>query len=265
MSILSEILSNKRKELKRSVAAVSLETMKKAARSLPRKRRALSKALRASRAIAVIAEIKRRSPSKGLLRKDFEPARIAKQYERGGASALSVLTDKKYFGGAPEFIARVKRVTRLPVLRKDFILDEYQVYESRLLGADAILLIARALTPGKMRRLYRIATELGLDTLFEVHDEAELKKVLPLKPEIVGVNNRDLCSFKVSLDVSARLSRRIPKQVLFVSESGIGSAEDLRAVRSFGAHAVLVGESLIREKNPGQALKRLLGGSRGTR
>ena len=228
---------------------------------MPHKRAAFGKALRRSRTIAVIAEIKRRSPSKGLLARDFDAPRIARQYQKAGASALSVLTDRKYFGGAPALIAKVKKASRLPVLRKDFIVDEYQVYESRLLGADAILLIACALDRGKMRLFYKTATRLGMDTLFEVHDRADLKKVLPLKPRLVGVNNRDLSTFRTSLDVSRRLSRWIPKRAVFVSESGISSYEDLRAVRSFGARAALVGESLMREKDPGRALKRLLGGS----
>ncbi len=265
MSILDRILSDKRVEVKRAMKRISAETMKKTAFSLPHKKNTFAKALRSSRSIAVIAEIKHRSPSKGLLRKDFNPARIAKQYDRAGASALSVLTDKKYFGGAPEFISRVKKVTQLPVLRKDFILEDYQVHESRFLGADAILLIACALSAATMRRLYKTAASLGLDTLFEVHNAAELKKILPLKPAIIGVNNRDLRTFEVSLEVSRALGKNIPKNALFVSESGIHTVEDLRAVRSFGAKAALVGESLMKEKDPGKALKRLLGCSRGTR
>jgi len=265
MSVLSQILANKRKELALAKRQVSPATMKKAAYSLPRKKNAFAKALRKSKNIAVIAEIKRRSPSKGLLRKDFEAARIARQYEKAGAAALSVLTDRKYFGGAPEFIVRVKKAVRLPVLRKDFILEEYQVYETRLLGADAILLIASALSAATMRRLFKTATSLGLDTLFEVHNAAELKKIIALKPVLVGVNNRDLATFSVSLGVSERLSRLIPKNAIFVSESGIGDYDDLCRVRSCGARAALVGESLMREKDPGKALKRLLGAGRGTR
>lgn len=265
MNVLGDILANKRAELVLAKRQISQETMKKTAYALSRKRHVFVKALRASRNIAVIAEIKRKSPSKGLLRKDFDPVRIARQYDRAGACALSVLTDKKYFGGAAEFVGRIKNVTSLPILRKDFILEEYQVHETRFLGADAILLIARALSVGRMRSLYREATRLGLDTLFEVHSEAELKKILVLKPVLIGINNRNLATFKVSLEVSERLSRLIPKSVFFVSESGIATAADLRLVRSFGARAALVGESLMREKDPGRALKRLLGAGRGTR
>ncbi len=265
MSVLKDILTNKRAELVLAKRRVSEITMKKTAYALPRKKHLFSKALQAPKNIAVIAEIKHRSPSKGLLCKDFDPARIARQYYKGGAAALSVLTDRKYLGGAPEFIARVKKATPLPVLRKDFVLEEYQVHETRLLGADAILLIARALPVNRMRSLYREATRLGLDTLFEVHSAAELKKILVLKPILIGVNNRDLANFKVDLGVSGRLSPLIPKGSLFISESGIATTEDLHQVRSFGAHAALVGESLMREKNPGKALKRLLGARRGTR
>ena len=265
MSILSEILAHKRREVRASMKRLPLDFVKTAALALPRKKNVFRKALRASKKIGVIAEIKHRSPSKGLLRKDFDPARIAKQYDKAGAAALSVLTDKKYFGGSPEFLVRVKRVTSLPVLRKDFILEDYQVYESRLLGADAILLIAGALSTGKMRSLYKTAKQLGLDVLFEVHSTVELKKVLPLKPTILGVNNRDLRTFKVDLKVTRELSRMIPRSILLVSESGIGSAADLRGLSAFGVRAVLVGEGLVREKNPGTALKRLLGASRGTR
>ena len=261
MSVLQKILAHKRKEVEAGKKRIPLGFVKKKALGLPRKRAVFGKALRRRRGIAVIAEIKRRSPSRGVLSRTFDASRIAKQYQKAGASALSVLTDRKYFGGAPALIAKVKKASRLPVLRKDFIVDEYQVYESRLLGADAILLIARALDRGKMRLFYKTATRLGMDTLFEVHDRADLKKVLPLGPRLIGVNNRDLSTFRTSLDVSRRLSRWIPKRAVFVSESGISSYEDLRAVRSFGAHAALVGESLMREKDPGRALKRLLGGS----
>ncbi len=263
MSLLRTILRHKKGEVRVSKKAVPFTLIRKAALSLPRKKTIFLAALRASRSFAVIAEIKHRSPSKGVLSKSFDPVRIARQYEKAGAAALSVLTDKKFFGGSPEFIRRIQAATRLPVLRKDFILEEYQVYESRLLGADAILLIASALGKAKMRVLYRLAASLGLDTLFEVHNLAELKKVLPLKPRLVGVNNRDLRSFRVDLAVSERLARHIPKNILFVSESGIQTREDLKRLRSAGARAALVGESLMREKDPGRALKRLLGKSRG--
>lgn len=262
MSLLREILRNKKREVAASKKALPEILARKAALALPKKKPSFAPALRRGRPLAVIAEIKRRSPSKGLLRRDFDPARLARQYKRGGASALSVLTDRRYFGGAPEFIRRAKTASGLPVLRKDFIVSEYQVYESRLLGADAILLIAAALDRRTMAALYRAATRLGLDTLFEVHTAAELEKVRPLRPRLLGVNNRDLRTFRVDLAVSEKLSGLIPKSALFVSESGIGLPEDLKRLRRCGARAALVGESLMTEKDPGRALKRLLGKGR---
>jgi indole-3-glycerol phosphate synthase len=265
MSILSRILNDKKKEVAASKRVTSEKLLRRTVAALPHKKSSFEKALRGKKGVAVIAEIKRRSPSRGLLVRNFDPARIARQYKKGGAAALSVLTDKKYFGGAPEFIRRAKQASKLPVLRKDFIIDEYQVYESRLLGADAILLIAAALSEGKMRSLYKTATKLGLDTLFEVHDAAELSKTLKLRPRLLGVNNRDLRTFKVDLAVSEKLSKRVPKSALFVSESGIRDAADMKRLRAFGAKAALVGESLVTQKDPGAALKTLLGGSRAAR
>lgn len=262
MSRLSVILAHKKKEVRLAQKTASPEAVKRKALSLSRGSPRFARALRAHRPLAVIAEIKRRSPSRGLIRRNFDPVQTARQYEKGGAAALSVLTDRRFFGGCPDFIRRVKKAVALPVLRKDFILEDYQVYESKLLGADAILLIAAALSRSTMRRLSGLAARLGLDTLFEVHSRAELKKILPLKPRLVGVNNRDLKTFRVDLGVSRRLSRFIPKRALFVSESGIRTRGDLSRVRSFGARAVLVGEGLMREKDPGRALKRLLGNGR---
>ena len=256
--MLEKILRDKTKEVAAAKKIIPLALMKEAALRLPRKKFSFRKALEASRSLAVIAEIKKRSPSKGLLSRRFDPARIAREYEKAGASAISVLTDKKYFDGEVSFIALVKKAVSIPVLRKDFVVDEYQVYETRLLGADALLLIASALSTQKMRYLYRAAERLGLDVLFEVHDGAQLKRVLGLKPAIVGVNNRDLGTFQVDLGISAKLSRNIPKSVIFVSESGIHTSGDLRVLKAAGADAVLVGESLMRAKHPGKALKKIL-------
>jgi indole-3-glycerol phosphate synthase len=258
MNILDRILRDKAKEVAAAKKIVPLALIKKAALRLPRKRFGLRKALNGQKKLAVIAEIKRRSPSKGLLARRFDPARIAGEYGKAGAAAISVLTDEKYFGGSPSFVSLVKRAVALPVLRKDFVVDEYQVYETRLMGADAFLLIARTLTKKKMRSFYRTAQRLGLDVLFEVHDAAELKKVLALKPVLVGVNNRDLGTFRVDFGVSIRLSRLIPEKIIFVSESGIHTGRDLRLLEAIGADAALVGESLMRDKHPGKALQRLL-------
>lgn len=266
MNILDKILRDKKKEVASAKKKVPLALMKEAALRLPSKKFSFRKALVRARSVAVIAEIKKRSPSRGLLARRFDHVRIAREYEKAGASAISVLTDKKYFGGALAFIPQVKRVSSIPVLRKDFVVDEYQIYESRLLNADAVLLIVRALTKGKLRSLYRTAERLGLDVLFEVHTAAELRKALSLGPVIVGVNNRDLGTFQVDLGVCMRLSRMIPDTVIFVAESGIRTNAHLGLLRAFGADAVLVGESLMRDRHPGNALERLLlGDSRGSR
>jgi indole-3-glycerol phosphate synthase len=196
----------------------------------------------------VIAELKRKSPSKGILRKNFDPVKIAQEFERAGAVALSVLTDKKYFGGSSAILKKVRRTTCLPILRKDFILDAYQIYEARAIGADAILLIAAILTKKELADLSALSEKLGLDLLFEVHSLSDIKKILPLKPKIVGINNRDLKTFRVDVKTTRRLIKKIPKGALIVSESGIKSAADLAQVRMCGADAVLIGEGLIGAK-----------------
>jgi indole-3-glycerol phosphate synthase len=261
--ILGRILRDKKAEVRRVKSRRPLETLIREASRLPRRKNLFLTALRSKKGMAVIAEIKRRSPSRGLLRRDFDPVGIAREYQRAGAAALSVLTDKKYFGGSARILRDVRKATRLPILRKDFMVDAYQIYESRLLGADAILLIARALSRAALKRFHALAGKLGLETLFEVHTLAELKKVLPLKPRLLGVNNRDLGTFDVDLDVTRRLARRVPRSVLLVSESGITGPEDISALKKYGVRAVLVGETLMKDKNPKEALKRLLGKIRG--
>ena len=206
---------------------------------------------------AVIAEIKRASPSKGLLREDFAPAAIATSYDRGGAAALSVLTDREFFGGADEFIAIVKAACRLPVLRKEFIVDPWQVLESRALGADCVLLIAAALEDGPMHELAALALDLGMDVLVEVHDASELARVPPLDGLVLGVNNRDLRTFETTLDTTLSLLDRIPAASLLVTESGIGTAADVDLMRDHGVRAFLVGEAFMRAPDPGEALSRL--------
>ena len=257
--ILDEIIRHKKKEIASSKKARSLALLESKTRRLGRRANRFLSSLKKGRGMAVIAEIKRRSPSKGVLRRDFDPAAIARDYQRSGARALSVLTDRKYFGGSEKVLRRVKKASSLPVLRKDFIVDEYQVHESRLMGADAILLIARVLDRTLLRRLHALAGKLGLEVLFEVHDRADLKKVLPLKPRLVGVNNRDLSNFRVDLGVTRRLAGRIPARCLLVSESGISKPEDVTTLKKCGVRAVLVGETFMKDKRPGEALKRLLG------
>ena len=259
MNILKQIIRDKKIEIQSSKKKVPTTVLKRTAFALPAKKFTFSKAIYAKNKMNVIAEIKKKSPSKGLISKNFNPVKIAGDYEKGGASAISVLTDKKYFGGELSFIQQIKRKVRLPVLRKDFIVDEYQIYESRLLNADAILLIAACLSKKQMASFFGIASKLGLDVLFEVHNAAELKKILPLKPKIIGVNNRNLKTFNVDLKVSEALAPSIPPKTIFVTESGIYTQEDLHRLKSVGADAALVGESLMKEKKPGKALSRLLG------
>ena len=220
--------------------------------------RALRAKIAAGRA-AVIAEIKKASPSKGVLREDFDPPAIAASYEAGGAACLSVLTDRQFFQGAPEYLAQARAACELPVLRKDFLVDPYQVYEARVMGADAVLLIVSALDDARMAELEACALALGMDVLVEVHDGDELERALRLRTPLVGINNRNLRTFEVSLQTTLGLLPRIPPDRLVVTESGILSAEDVRTMRSAHVDAFLVGEAFMRAPDPGKALHALFG------
>jgi indole-3-glycerol phosphate synthase len=205
----------------------------------------------------VIAEVKKASPSKGVLREHFVPADIARSYEAGGAVCLSVLTDVQFFQGSTAYLQQARAACSVPVLRKDFIIDPYQVVEARAMGADCILLIAACLDDAQMSELEACALELGLDVLVEVHDAPELERALRLKTPLVGVNNRNLRTFAVSLDTTLELRDRIPAGRLLVTESGILSREDVRRMRAAGVHAFLVGEAFMRAPEPGVALQGL--------
>jgi len=206
---------------------------------------------------AVIAEIKRASPSKGLLREEFVPAELARSYAAGGAACLSVLTDREFFQGAPEHLAAARAACALPVLRKDFIFDPYQVHEARAMGADCILLIAACLSAGEMQDLESAATRLGMAVLVEVHDAAELDAALQLRTSLVGINNRNLRTFETRLETTLALLEYMPEDRIVVTESGIATAQDVLRMRSRGVNAFLVGEAFMRAPDPGGALRAL--------
>lgn len=206
---------------------------------------------------AVIAEIKRASPSKGLIRADFDPPSLALSYARGGATCLSVLTDIRFFQGADSYLQTARAAVTLPVLRKDFVVDRYQLAESRVLGADCVLLIVSALPSTQLSEFHLEARELGLDTLIEVHDQGEMEQALTLSPQLIGVNNRNLHTFEVSLDISLALKRMLPAGTTLVSESGINTRNDVQTLTDAGINCFLVGEAFMRADDPGSKLREL--------
>lgn len=256
MNMLKEIIAHKRTEIeeRKKHFPLSLPDHGSAKRKPGRFRSALSGA-----SISIISEIKKQSPSRGVIRTDFDPVEIASAYQSGGADAISVLTDFRFFGGSAEVFQSVRESVRIPLLRKDFILDEYQLIESFYLKADAVLLIARALDITALTAFIRLAKEYGMDSLVEVHSESELEKAIDAGAEIIGVNNRDLDSFRVDLSTSIRLIKSIPNNILSVSESGIRHRDDVIRLQDAGFHALLVGESLMRETDIGGALRQLRG------
>lgn len=259
--ILNRIIANKRHEVDNRKEALPLGFLEAAA--IQKRPGQFAQALRRPGEVAIIAEIKRASPSRGVIRRDFSETAIAGEYEKAGASAISVLTDRDFFGGGPEHLANVRDVSSLPLLRKDFIIDEYQIFESLALGADAILLIAAILTQTELAGFAERASALGLDCLVEVHDSEELARALGTGARLVGINNRDLRTFTVDLNTTFRLREKIADDgVTVVSESGIRSREDLEELSRCGVHAALVGEALMRQPSPGVALLELAGGRR---
>jgi indole-3-glycerol phosphate synthase len=256
MSILDDILAHKREEVAARRRATPLQHLVRMPGYL-RPARSLREALSGS-GPAVIAEVKKASPSKGVIRADFNHLQIAAGYVRNGAAALSVLTDERYFQGSLEHLADIRSITDVPLLRKDFIIDSYQVHEARAYGADALLLIAAALPADVLAGLYAEARRIGLEVLVEVHSGVEIEALRGVGVEIFGINNRDLRTFRTSLEVTTRLAPGIPKGALLVSESGIASGRDVAMLRSHGVNAVLVGESLMRAADPGAALAELI-------
>jgi indole-3-glycerol phosphate synthase len=255
--ILARIVARKRSE--RTESSVSLAEWERRAGRLTSARRDFRAALMAH-SPTIIAEIKKASPSKGLLSPNFDAAALAREYESGGAAALSVLTDEQFFQGSLADLCAAREAVSLPALRKDFTLDEYHVIEAAAHGADAILLIVAILDAKRIRALRELAASYGMAALVETHDQAELDIALEAGSDIIGVNNRDLRTFEVKLDTSLRLAGRMPAGVVKVAESGIDSAADVRLLRDAGFHAVLVGEHLMKSSSPASALRALLGG-----
>lgn len=257
--ILQKILARKVEEVAERTARVPLAELVAQIAELPPTRgftAALELTISEARA-AVIAEVKKASPSQGVIRADFDPAAIARSYEVGGASCLSVLTDADFFQGSEAFLQQARAACALPVLRKDFTIDPYQVYEARAIGADAVLLIVAAIDDADLLEMALIAAELDLDVLVEVHDEAELERALEIPASLIGVNNRNLRTFEVSLETTVRMLDQVPRDRLLVTESGIHARADVERLRSVGVNAFLVGEAFMRSEDPGAQLAKL--------
>jgi len=258
-TILARILARKDEEIAARRARVAEATLLERARGQSAPRgfvEALDRTI-ADGDPAVIAEVKKASPSKGVIRDDFDPEAIAKAYAEAGASCLSVLTDADFFQGHEDFLIAARNACELPVIRKDFIVDGYQVSEARAIGADCILLIVAALDDARLKDLHQQAVALGMDVLVEVHDALELERALALELTLVGINNRDLHSFETSLGTTFQLLSRIPEQVTVITESGIHTRGDVEHMREYGVNGFLVGEAFMREADPGSALRRL--------
>lgn len=256
--VLDDIVKAKMKELARRKRSVSLTRMKERAVERGASTLDFAAALRGE-GVQLIAEVKRSSPSKGVLCPDLDHVELARTYAANGASAVSVLTEEKYFGGSPEQLAEIKAaVDSVPVLRKDFIFEPYQIYESRAHGADALLLIAAMLSSVQLEELLSLSRALGMRCLVEIHDEEELERALGCGAEIIGINNRDLRTFKIDLEVTKRLRPLIPRNRIVVSESGIQSGDEVRRLREWGVDAVLVGETLVTAPDVVQKMKELL-------
>ncbi len=257
--ILNKILATKAQEIVAAQQHLTLETVQKMAaeQSAPRDFVGAIRQKIAAKKSAVIAEIKKASPSKGVIRADFKPAEIAKSYEQGGAACLSVLTDEQYFQGSADYLKQARAACNLPVLRKDFMIDAYQVYEARAMGADCILLIAAALSLAKMQELESIAHRLGMAVLVEVHNGEELTEALKLNTPLLGINNRNLRTFEVTLDTTLGLLNQIFADKIVVTESGIFTTDDVKLMRNNNVHTFLVGEAFMRQDDPGVELAKV--------
>jgi indole-3-glycerol phosphate synthase len=259
--ILDTILARKREEVRERAARTPLRELANGIESAPPVRgfRAAMQTRIDAGDSAVIAEIKKASPSRGVIRADFRPAEIARRYEAGGAACLSVLTDVDFFQGADAYLVAARASCALPVLRKDFVIDEYQIYEARALGADCVLLIVAALDDARLQEFAALAQDLEMDALVEAHDGVELERALNTSAALVGINNRDLRTFSTSLETTLRLCERVPADRLLVTESGIHTRADVARMRAADVHAFLVGEAFMRADDPGAELRKLFG------
>lgn len=257
MNVLDQICRDKKEHVAEKKSSVSPEEIQQRANDQPAPRGFIN-TLQHSDGPALITEVKKASPSKGVIREDFDPVDIAKTYENSGAACLSVLTDEKYFQGHDDYFTAIREAVSLPMLRKDFMIDPYQIYESRALGADCVLLIMACLADVMAKELYDLAIELKMDVLVEVHDEEELSRALTLKPAMIGVNNRNLKTLDVDLQTGRDLAGKMPDDIFKVAESGINSHTEIEEFSQAGYGAFLVGESLMREEDIGKAVQALL-------
>ncbi len=257
--ILNRILARKTEEIAANRLAVPIDRIRQqlATASTPRGFIKSLQEKQASGLAAVIAEIKKASPSKGVIREDFDPAQIARSYAKGGAACVSVLTDRDFFQGHDDYLLAARNACSLPVLRKAFIIDPYQIFEARVLGADCILLIVAALDNDALTELYALSGELGMDTLVEVHDQSELERAMRLDLDMIGINNRNLHTFETQLSTTLELLDQIPGDCLVVTESGIHNREDVKLMRDHGVNSFLVGEAFMRVAEPGDELRAL--------
>lgn len=254
--ILDEIVIKRKVQLNREIEKISREAMKELAEKSDRKSISFYDALKGEN-LSVISEVKKASPSKLVIQPDFRPVEQAVNYEKAGADAISCLTEERYFQGSSKYLSDIRKKVNIPILRKDFIFDEYQIYEAKVIGADAILLIAAILDVEAMKKFRKLAASLDLECLFEAHNEEELKKILECNPKVIGINNRDLTNFEVSLENTAKLADKIPDNCVLVSESGIRTHEDMAFLKNCGADAVLIGETLMRSENIADTMNEL--------
>jgi len=261
LDILSTIIEYKKTEVENQKKTRSLEELIKLSENLPETKSFLDvlKNFRRTQKLALIAEVKKASPSKGVIREDFKPVEIALIYQKAGAAAISVLTDEKFFQGSIQFLKDIKKAVEIPVLRKDFIIDEYQIYQTREMGADIILLIASALEKNRLKDFYALSKELGLDVLLEVHDRDELDYALEINADIIGINNRNLKTFEVSIDTTINMIKDIKlNNKYIISESGIKIYEDIKSLQSCDVAGILIGETLIKSDDIEKAISNLL-------